>query len=389
GDQPGALELYGRDGRPLVAGTFDDLAAVAILGGAAVAILGVTRPLAALSGRMGTLAQGDIAAEVPGTGRGDELGVMARALLGFRDELAVAERQRGEQRAAEARAGTERREAVLRMADGIELSIGGVTQALGAATVTLTGSTGILARIAEATRSQASVAASGATEASGNVQTVAAAAEQLAASVAEISRQVTESSRMASQAAEVAQRTDKTVRALADGAGRIGEVVRMISGIAGQTNLLALNATIEAARAGEHGKGFAVVASEVKALAAQTAKATDDITGQVNAIQAATGDAVQAILGITTAIGEVNQITAAIAAAVEQQGAATQEIARNVQQAAEGTGRVSESVHQVNQGASESGRALQDVDDAAQGVSRQADTLKTELGGLLQRLRAG
>ncbi len=425
GDHAGAAALYGTDGRPVVVGTFTQLAALAdrvqqgvagevaasnreadriqdvalvlvglvivlsIAAGLLVSILGVTRPLARLSARMQSLSQGDTAAEVPGIARGDELGAMARLLQGFRDSLAEAERLRGEQRAAEARAASEKRAATLALAENVEQSLGSVAASLQGAAKTLIASTGTLSEIAGATGERTSSAAAGAEQASVNVQTVASAAEELAASISEISRQVTQSSVKAGQAVETAQRTDTTVRALSEGATRIGEVVRLISDIAGQTNLLALNATIEAARAGEAGKGFAVVASEVKQLASQTAKATEEIGAQVGAIQSATGDAVQAIAGIAVAIGEVNQIIAGIAAAVEEQGSATQEIARNVQQAAQGTTDVSQNVQKVSESAAANVEAIREVDAAARSVSDQGETLRRELSGLIGRLRAG
>ena len=180
------------------------------------------------------------------------------------------------------------------------------------------------------------------------MQTVASAAEELSASISEIARQVAQSSEIADQAVQDANRTDSIVKTLADGAQKIGDVVGLISTIAGQTNLLALNATIEAARAGDAGKGFAVVASEVKSLANQTAKATEDISQQVAQIQVATKEAVTAIEAISQTIGEVSRIATAIAAAVEEQGAATQEIARNVHEAASGTQQVGTNIAGVS-----------------------------------------
>ena len=237
-----------------------------------------------------------------------------------------------------------------------------------------------------ATRSESANQLAG--RATGNVQTVAVAAEELSASIAEISRQVAQSTHVASQAAEAAQRTDGVVAALAEAARRIGDVVGLISSIAGQTNLLALNATIEAARAGDAGKGFAVVASEVKALANQTARATDEIAQQIATIQGATGEAVTAIRGIGTVIDEIRAISTAIAAAVEEQGAATAEIARNVQEAARHTQEVGGNIAAVSQGAGEAGHAAATVLSAAGELSSQASALQAAVEGFVTTLKA-
>ena len=227
----------------------------------------------------------------------------------------------------------------------------------------------------QASQRSTSIAAA-AEQASANVQTAAAAAEELAASISEISRQVAHSARIAGKARDDAARTDSVVQALADGAQKIGQVVGLISDIAGQTNLLALNATIEAARAGDAGKGFAVVASEVKSLATQTAKATQDIAGQIEQIQSTTREAVASIQGIGSTIKEISEIASAIAAAVEEQGSATQDIARNVQQAAAGTMNVTVNVTGVSQGVNDTGAAASQVLEAAGMLSRQANQLQ-------------
>jgi methyl-accepting chemotaxis protein len=192
--------------------------------------------------------------------------------------------------------------------------------------------------------------------ASSNVQAVASSADELAASVAEIARQVQESSTIAAQAVEQAGKTDQRINELAALASRVGDVVKFITAIAEQTNLLALNATVEAARAGDSGRGFAVVAQEVKALAAQTAKATGEISAQIAGMQAATRDSVGAIKEISRIIAHVAEIANNIAVAVEQQGAATAVIARNVQQAAKGSSEVAQNIEDVSRGASETGR---------------------------------
>ncbi|MEI7713795.1 MAG: globin-coupled sensor protein [Rhodospirillales bacterium] len=241
---------------------------------------------------------------------------------------------------------------------------------------------------AEHSMSKAANVASAAEEASVAVQTVASSAEELSASIAEISRQVAQSAKIAGKAANDAKHTDTVVRALADGARSIGEVVGLISNIAGQTNLLALNATIEAARAGDAGKGFAVVASEVKSLATQTAKATEQIGQQIGQIQTATNEAVAAIQSIGATIAEVNEIAAAIAAAVEQQGAATQEIARNVQQTAAGTQDVTLNIAGVSEGAGQTGAAASEVLSAAGELSRQSEQLTVEVGRFIADVKA-
>ena len=267
-------------------------------------------------------------------------------------------------------------------------SVNQVLTVLGSATGQMKSAAQTMTVSAEEASQRSTAVASASEEASTNVQTVAAAAEELSASITEISRQITQSGKIASRAVEEATHTNTVIEGMAEAAQKIGEVVKLINDIAGQTNLLALNATIEAARAGDAGKGFAVVASEVKSLATQTAKATEDIAAQINAMQSATKGAVDAIKGIGATIGEIHQTATAIAAAIEEQGAATQEITRNVQQAAVGTNEVSSNIAGVNQAASQTGTAATQVLASATELASQSDNLRGEVERFFQAIRA-
>ena len=243
-----------------------------------------------------------------------------------------------------------------------------------------------LAATAEETNSQSVAVAAASEEVTTNIQTVASSAEELASSISEISRQVTESTKISQEAVNETNRTNEAVESLAEAAQKIGDVVKLISDIAGQTNLLALNATIEAARAGEAGKGFAVVASEVKSLANQTAKATEDIAAQVSAIQSETALAVTAIKGIGSTINKVNEIAVAISSAVEEQGAATAEISRNVTEASNGTQEVTTNIANVSTSAGESGQAAGQVLEAANGLSKNAEEMRKKIENFIEGL---
>ena len=271
---------------------------------------------------------------------------------------------------------------------GFEATTAGLVGTVASASTELEATARAMSATTGETMQQATNVAAAVEEASVNVQTVASAAEELSASISEIARQVAQSSEITNQAVEDANRTDVIVKTLAEGAQKIGDVVGLISTIAGQTNLLALNATIEAARAGEAGKGFAVVASEVKSLANQTAKATDDIRQQVAQFQLATKEAVAAIEEITRTIGEVSRIAASISTAVEEQGAATQEIARNVHEAAAGTQQVSVNIVGVSQGAAETGAAASEVLAAAGELSGQAERLSGDVQKFVADVKA-
>ncbi|MBE9605941.1 HAMP domain-containing protein [Acetobacteraceae bacterium H6797] len=275
----------------------------------------------------------------------------------------------------------------VRLADTFEKDVGGVVESLAARASEMQAETRRLAVAAEQTGQEVGAVAEAAGHANREVQAVAAAAEEMASSIAEISRRVAEAADVAARAVSEAQATDGTVRSLSEGASRIGEVVRLIGDIAGQTNLLALNATIEAARAGEAGKGFAVVASEVKNLAAQTAKATEEIGAQISQMQSSTQQAVGAIQAIAQTVERTSDIATAIAAAVEEQGATTQEIARSAAQVAESTGTVSGRIGEVKRVAEETGRAVGTLGSASDSLSSQAETLRSQSGGFLAAIR--
>jgi len=279
--------------------------------------------------------------------------------------------------------------AIAALADELDRSIGSVVGSVTATADNLQASAEGMAAVAEQSSRQALAVASASEQASSNVQTVAAAAEQLSASITEIARQVTSSSQITLAAVAQAGETNVTMQSLSQAAGRIGEIVRLISDIAGQTNLLALNATIEAARAGEAGKGFAVVAAEVKHLATQTARATEDIKSQVDEIQDATGLAVTAISSIDNTIRQINDIATAIAGAVEQQGAATAEITRNVQQAAAGTSEVSGNAGGLTEAAGEVGKTAESVLRHSSELGQQTAHMRGEVDAFIRKLKHG
>jgi methyl-accepting chemotaxis protein len=234
----------------------------------------------------------------------------------------------------------------------------------------------------------ATVVANASEDASNNVQSVASATEELASSVREISAQVQESNRIAASAVKQADETDSRINALSQAANRIGDVIKLITSVAEQTNLLALNATIEAARAGEAGRGFAVVAQEVKALASQTAKATDEIGIQIAGMQTATQEAVGSIKMISSTIGKISEITTAISAAIEEQGAATQEISGNIQRTADGTSQVAGTIAEVSHGANQTGAASSQLLSSAKQLSDSTTSLQAEIDGFLKSIAA-
>lgn len=367
------------------------LAGIAILMAVLIGWLYVGRSLLArlrrLQDAMTALAQGNLDAAIPDQGQ-DEITLMARTLDVFRDTARAAreaEIRTTEDRAA---AAAQRRQELHALADGFERDVRDVVTTLGQSAEALHATATALTEGAGVASRQSEAVAGASQQASDNVQIAATAATQLAGSIEEIGRQVARSAEMARRGVEAAQRTDQDIEGLDRAARQIGDVVHLISEIASQTNLLALNATIEAARAGEAGKGFAVVASEVKNLAGQTARATDDITNQISAIQNATQGAVQAVRTIGTTIDAINQIAIAIASAVEQQTAATQAIVRSVRQAADDTVQVTGRMGRIAEAAEASGQSAQEVLVSAQDLTRQAASLAHAVGTFLERTRA-
>jgi methyl-accepting chemotaxis protein len=364
--------------------------AIAVVAGGTAWLIGrsISGPLGLLGARMKALAGGSLDGEIPGVGRGDEVGQMAATVQIFKDNaLRVRELEKAEADTRE-RTAAERRAAMEGLAGDFERSVNGIVRSVSTAAAGMQTTAQSMTATASDASARAATVSAASQSSSNNVSTVASAAEELSSSVAEISRQVTRSSEIASKAVSDAERTNATVQVLSTGAEKIGEVVKLIYSIAAQTNLLALNATIEAARAGESGRGFAVVASEVKALANQTAKATEEISGQVAAMQQSTGDAVSAINGITQTIAQMSEITVTISAAIEEQGAATREIARNIQSVAAGSSEISSHIGGVTTAAEATGSAASTVLTNARELDNQSGMLRSAVDGFLAKVRA-
>jgi methyl-accepting chemotaxis protein len=347
----------------------------------------VSRGITSIIEPMRALGQGDLAVIIPHRDDKTEIGQMTATIQMFKIALA-AKKASDDAAAVEASAKIARADRVDNTTREFESIIGELIESLSLSSTELNSAANTLTTTADNTGRISSEAAVSSQEVSNNVQSVAKTAEEITSSVQEIGRRVHEASRISSDAVEQAESTDSKIAQLSQSASRIGDVIKLITAVAEQTNLLALNATIEAARAGEAGRGFAVVASEVKMLAAQTAKATDEITVQIAGMQAATKESVQAIREIGTTIKLISEISSAISAAVEQQGAATLEITRNVQQAATRSGSVASSIADVSRGAGETGSASSQVLSSAKTISLESIRLRAEVEKFLATVRA-
>jgi methyl-accepting chemotaxis protein len=406
----------------LLAGTVDPLTLACALAGPALAGLGLFYlgragvTVRHIAGIMRRVAEGDLEARIVRNRDGGELGEIVHALNRMLDITDAFVRESGASMEHVSRSkffrkilvrglpGSFRASAEIanaataamagkveqhrRFACDFEASVGGVIDTVSRAAVELESNARAMSDMAASAMRQSGAAAGATARATASTNEVAASAADLASSVSEIGRQVTQSASIAGRAVAEAERTDMTVRGLSEAAQKIGDVVKLINDIAGQTNLLALNATIEAARAGEAGKGFAVVANEVKSLANQTAKATEDITAQIGAIQASTGQAVAAIGGIRGIITELDDIASAIARAVERQDAVSQDVTRNMDRIAAGTAEVAANISGVSQAAGDTGRAADDVLMASSSLSHQAAALKEHTHTFLSQTRA-
>lgn len=366
------------------------VAVVVALVGCGIVWIGrsITRPLSGLNRAMGSLAEGDTNVVVEGTAQSNELGEMARTVEIFKTNAIEKRRLEAQQEELERTTKEKQRRALLALADSFEADVKTVVDSVGNSAGQMQSTAESMSQSASEASRRADTVADASQTASANVQTVASAAEELSSAIREIGKQVGEAHNVTRRAAEGALATQARVRNLAEAAEKIGSIVALINDISAQTNLLALNATIEAARAGDAGRGFAVVANEVKGLAGQTARATEEIASQVEAVRSEIGGTVGAIEDIVETVNAINEISAGIAAAVEEQDSATREIAHSVEQAAVGTQEVSENIEGVSRAAGETGSAASLVLDAATELSRRSAEMRRYVETFLSNVRA-
>ena len=364
------------------------IAILILIGAGLMSVFAVSRPIGHIVESMKAIAKGALSTKIPGIVRGDVVGDMARATQVFKESLLETQRMRAEQAELENQAAARRKKDMEDFTVAFESAVGGIIERVSSSSTSLELAASALSNTASSTRQLSTGVASASEEASASVQSVAAATEEMAATAAEIGRQIEGSSKVARDAVDQANETDRSMARLAAAADKVGNIVGLITAIAGQTNLLALNATIEAARAGSAGRGFAIVATEVKELATQTANATKDISGHVAEIQLTASTAVTAIKEIMLTISTISERSGAIAAAAEEQGNATLEISRNVQQAAVGAAQVSSGIVEVEAGATETGVASEQVLTSAKSLSADGQRLKQEVDTFLAKVRA-
>ncbi|MEQ9152861.1 MAG: methyl-accepting chemotaxis protein [Parvibaculum sp.] len=364
------------------------LVSVVVAGGYGVAVArNVARRLNGLTSAIARLSDQDLATEVPSASDADEIGEIARGVEVFRQKLVENEDLRREQE-EKAQQELERARRLDRLGNSFDQSVQATLERVSGSTDTVRGTASTMRQQADEAQGRAGSVSAAAEQSSAGVQSAAASSDELSASITEIARQVGDTADIAREAVAQATATNKSIEGLSAAATRVGEVMELIGQIASQTNLLALNATIEAARAGEAGKGFAVVASEVKALANQTAGATEEIAAQIEAMQSETRSAVEAIAAITRTIERINKISTSVSAAVEQQSAATQEIARSINEVASSTQDVTSNIHAVNVATKQTGQSAMEVEVAVDALKGEFSTLAEQVSTFLRDMKA-
>lgn len=348
----------------------------------------IVKPIAVMTGTMKVLASNKLDVDIPCLGQKDEIGAMAEAVQVFKQNALEAQRLREEQKALEERAAQEKRTMLDNLANGFEQGVQGMITSIASASTQLTQTAEVMSKVASETNQQSVEVASASEQASHNVQSVATAAEEMAATVQEISKQISLSNNIVNEARVKAEIADNSSKELVEMSKSVGAIATLIEDIAGQINLLALNATIESARSGEAGKGFAVVANEVKNLATQTAKATEQIRQQLEAVQNTASGVAGSLGQVREAIAKVSEGSAAIAAAVEEQSAATQEIVSNMNTATQGVEQINGGIFSIKGGTNSTTDATREVLDAARTLSGQAAQMDREVKNFLQNLLA-